>query len=47
MLSRITSHGVVSEAEIDLDTLESRLAAERQATDAVYDHRHGFLRLGA
>ena len=31
MLPRIIQHGVVSEAEIDIETLERRLAAERPA----------------
>jgi len=35
MLPRITKHGVASEAEIDIETLEQRLAAERPV-GAVY-----------
>ena len=35
MLPRITNHGVASESEIEIETLEQRLAAERPA-DVVY-----------
>lgn len=36
ILPRITAQSVATEAEIDVDTLESRLEAERQATDSAY-----------
>jgi ubiquinone/menaquinone biosynthesis C-methylase UbiE len=36
MLPRIVRHGVASEAEIDVDTLDERLAAERKAANATY-----------
>lgn len=36
MLPRILEHGVASEAEIDVDTLDDRLAAERAASNATY-----------
>lgn len=36
ILPRITGQGVATEAEIDIDTLEARLEAERLATDSVY-----------
>lgn len=36
MVGRMTSQGVVTEAELDIDTLESRLEAERQASDGAY-----------
>lgn len=36
MLPRITKHGVASEGEIDVETLERRLSAERSAARSVY-----------
>jgi hypothetical protein len=36
MLPRILEHGVATEAEIDVDTLDERLAAECAAANATY-----------
>ncbi|MFI4974899.1 MAG: methyltransferase domain-containing protein [Caulobacterales bacterium] len=36
MLPRIVSHGVATENEIDIDTLDRRLGEERTGTDAIY-----------
>lgn len=36
MLPRITKYGVASEGEIDIETLEQRLSAERTAANSVY-----------
>ena len=36
MLPRMFKHGVVSGAEVDIDTLEERLAAERSSTQSIY-----------
>lgn len=36
MLPRITKHGVATESEIDIETLEQRLAAERASTKSAY-----------
>jgi len=36
MLPRILEHGVATEAEIDIDTLDDRLAAECAAANATY-----------
>jgi SAM-dependent methyltransferase len=36
MLPRILEHGVATEAEIDVDTLDERLAAECRASNATY-----------
>jgi hypothetical protein len=36
MLPRIVKHGIATEAEIDVDTLDQRLAAERRAANATY-----------
>lgn len=36
MIDRITTHGVATEAEIDIETLDERLEAERLATDSAY-----------
>ncbi|MFC3695289.1 methyltransferase domain-containing protein [Chenggangzhangella methanolivorans] len=35
-LPRIVAHGVASAEEVDVDTLQARLDAERTATDAIY-----------
>jgi hypothetical protein len=36
MLPRIVQQGVATEAELDVDTLDERLAAERVAANAIY-----------
>jgi hypothetical protein len=36
MLPRIVSRGVATEAEIDIGTLDQRLAEERVGTDAIF-----------
>ena len=36
MLPRIIRHGVATAEEIDIDTLDARLAEERRAADATY-----------
>ncbi len=36
MLPRIVGHGIATEAEIDVDTLEQRLIAEREQAGASY-----------
>ena len=36
IMPRIVQQGVATELEIDVDTLDERLAAERRASDATY-----------
>lgn len=47
MLPRILEHGVAIEAEIDVDTLHERLAAERAGSERHVRRGHGLRRVGA
>jgi hypothetical protein len=47
LLPRILEHGVATEAEIGIDTLDERLLAECTAANATYVRRHGLRRMGA
>lgn len=42
MLTRIVQHGVATEAEIDIETLEDRLAAERTGACSIYVRNMSF-----